>query len=64
MISKILLEKKFHIRLITKSKEQQEKQMSFAFLKNLEKQLLEVKICGIDSIKKVYVRNSKKKRIK
>ena len=53
-------EKKFHIRLITKSKEQQEKQMSFAFLKNLEKQLLEVKICGIDSIKKVYVRNSQK----
>ena len=58
-------EKKFHIRLKidpkTMSEEQQEKQMSLAILKNFEKQLLtEVKICGIDSIKKVYVRNSSK----
>jgi hypothetical protein len=43
------------------SQEQQEKQMSLTILKNFEKQLLtEVKICGIDSIKKVYVRNSQK----
>ena len=57
-------EKKFHIRLKidkTMSEEQQEKQMSLTILKNFEKQLLtEVKICGIDSIKKVYVRNSQK----
>ena len=57
-------EKKFHIRLKvdkTMSQEQQEKQMSLTILKNFEKQLLtEVKICGIDSIKKVYVRNSQK----
>ena len=57
-------EKKLHIRLkYDKTMEEQEQkiQMSLELLKDFEKRLLtEVKLCGIDSIKKVYVRNLQK----
>ena len=57
-------EKKLHIRLkYDKTMEVQEQkiQMSLELLKDFEKRLLtEVKLCGIDSIKKVYVRNLQK----
>jgi len=54
-------EKKFHIRLRcdpTMEEEEKKVQMSLELLKEFEKSLLtEVKLCGIESIKKVYVRN-------
>ena len=55
-------EKKFHIRLSCKEgeKEKKEKYKSLEYLKFFENGLLtEVSLCGIDSIKKVYVRNIK-----
>ena len=57
-------EKKFHIRMRcvpTMSEEDQAKQKSLEVLKMFEHLLLtEVSLCGIDSIKKVYVRNVNK----
>ena len=57
-------EKKFHIRMRcvpTMSEEDQAKQKSLEVLKMFEHVLLtEVSLCGIDSIKKVYVRNVNK----
>ena len=57
-------EKKFHIRLRTykdMNEDQIARQRSLGALKEFEKLLLtEVKICGIESIKKVYVRNNPK----
>ena len=57
-------EKKFHIRLLcTDDMEENKKQRlkSLEYLKYFENRLLtEVSLCGIDSIKKVYVRNVKK----
>ena len=57
-------EKKFHIRLCCKNEEKEEekkeKYKSLNYLKLFENGLLtEVSLCGIDSIKKVYVRNVK-----
>ena len=57
-------EKKFHIRLCCKNEEKEEekkeKSKSLNYLKLFENGLLtEVSLCGIDSIKKVYVRNVK-----
>ena len=57
--------KKIHIRLKVDpnnmNEEQKKRQMSLELLKDFEKILLtETKICGIESIKKVYVRNNQK----
>jgi len=57
-------EKKFHIRLLCTDdmdNEKKERLKSLEYLKLFENALLtEVSLCGIDSIKKVYVRNVKK----
>ena len=57
-------DKKFHIRLLcTDDMDEDKKQRvkSLKYLKMFENALLtEVSLCGIDSIKKVYVRNEKK----
>ena len=57
-------EKKFHIRLLCNENMEKEKKniyKSLEALKYFENALLtEVSLCGIDSIKKVYVRNVKK----
>ncbi len=57
-------EKKFHIRLLcddNMEREKKEMYKSLETLKYFENSLLtEVSLCGIDSIKKVYVRNVKK----
>ena len=57
-------EKKFLIRLVcdnTMEEDERERQKSLELLKMFEKHLLtEVSLCGIDSIKKVYVRKVQK----
>ena len=56
-------EKKFRIRLLCKDDDEEKKERikSLEYLKMFENALLtEVSLCGIDSIKKVYVRNVKK----
>ena len=57
-------EKKFHIRLECSNDMEQEKKQEYKSLDSLKYfencLLTEVSLCGIDSIKKVYVRNGKK----
>jgi len=57
-------EKKFHIRLRadpSMDENEREEILSLELLKTFEKRLLtEVSLCGIESVKKVYVRNVKK----
>ena len=57
-------EKKFHIRLECSNDMEQEKKQEYKSLDSLKYfencLLTEVSLCGIDSIKKVYVRNVKK----